>query len=398
MSKTIKGFILISDISGYTMFLSESELEHAQGILEGLLKVMIEHTKLPLVISRLEGDAVISYAVEGGFLQGGTVLEMIESCYVAFKQTINLMIINTSCKCMACRNMPNLDLKFFLHFGTFGLQPMPAYTELIGTDVNIAHRLTKNHVTEKTGLTAYALLSRAAVEALQTENLTQEMQHLTETYEHIGEVEVFVLDMAPVWQREQERTRLIVKPEEAVFRMELDFPVSQVQLWDYILMPKYRKIFLGVHSTEPENLQAGRIGEGTIYQCAHGNSISPQTIVDWQPFETHTLLDEAGIVPIYVTYLFSSTKEGSHLTGLYGPPHTKNRLLRAAFPFIMRFFWNMHAKKTIGMLRLKMEQDLADGTLPGIETAEFNLEAAVSSMRKAMHSENTSLNSGSQPG
>ncbi len=59
-----------TDITGYTAYLSESELEHAEDSLRSLLELLIEHAKLPQVISRLEGDAVISYASEGSFLQG----------------------------------------------------------------------------------------------------------------------------------------------------------------------------------------------------------------------------------------------------------------------------------------------------------------------------------------
>ena len=164
MEQIQKGIIHIADISGYTAFLNESELEHAQGTLQSLLEVLIENTHLPLVISRLEGDAVISYATEGSFLQGASVLEMIESSYIAFRRALELMVINTTCTCNACRNIPNLDLKFFIHHGSFGLQPLPAYTELVGTDVNTAHRLTKNHVKQETGYEAYALFTRAAVE------------------------------------------------------------------------------------------------------------------------------------------------------------------------------------------------------------------------------------------
>ena len=170
MSDTVIGYLVIADISGYTMFLSESELEHAQAILQSLLEIMIRNTHLPLIISRLEGDAVISYTPQASILQSQTMLEMVEGCYVAFKRALELMAINTTCTCNACKNMRKLDLKFFLHYGTFGLQPLPAYTELIGNDVNLIHRLTKNHVFERTGFNAYALLTRAAVEALELQH------------------------------------------------------------------------------------------------------------------------------------------------------------------------------------------------------------------------------------
>ena len=83
-----RGFIVIADITGYTTYLNESELEHAQGTLTELLRLLIDHTKSPLIISRLEGDAVISYGFEAGFVSGQTLLEILESTYVDFRKAI----------------------------------------------------------------------------------------------------------------------------------------------------------------------------------------------------------------------------------------------------------------------------------------------------------------------
>jgi hypothetical protein len=44
MKQVEKGIIQIADISGYTAFLNESELEHAQDTLQSLLEVLIENT------------------------------------------------------------------------------------------------------------------------------------------------------------------------------------------------------------------------------------------------------------------------------------------------------------------------------------------------------------------
>jgi len=143
LATTSRGILLISDITGYTEFLGSSELEHAQDSLRSLLKLLIDHTNPPLTISRLEGDSVISYSLEGSFRQGQTIVEMIERTYVDFRHALETMVLNTTCTCNACRNIPNLDLKFFVHYGSFVLEPLHSYTELIGTDVNLVHRLTK---------------------------------------------------------------------------------------------------------------------------------------------------------------------------------------------------------------------------------------------------------------
>ena len=52
------------------------------------------------------------------------------------------------CRCNACRNINALDLKFFVHYGEFGIQRLDAHEELIGTDVNLIHRLLKNTVNQ----------------------------------------------------------------------------------------------------------------------------------------------------------------------------------------------------------------------------------------------------------
>jgi hypothetical protein len=242
MQASQEGFLLIADITGYTAFLRESELEHAKDSLRSLLDLLIENTRPPLVISRLEGDAVISYAPEGSFLQGQTLVELIEGTYVEFRRALDLMVLNTSCSCLACRNIANLDLKFFVHYGTFALETLPAYTELIGTDVNLIHRLTKNSVTEDTGYHAYVLYTRAALEHLGIPEMFDELTSHNENYEDVGEVKAYLFDMHPVWETRKHRLHTVVEPEEAVYSLEQEFPLTPALLWEYLTKPEYRTI------------------------------------------------------------------------------------------------------------------------------------------------------------
>jgi hypothetical protein len=285
---TTRGYIVIADITGYTVFLKESELEHAQDSLRGLLEMLIEQTRPPLVISRLEGDAVISYAPEGGFLQGQTLVEMIENCYVAFRTARQNMRLNTTCTCNACRNIPNLDLKFFVNFGTFALQKMTTYTELVGNDVNVTHRLVKNHIREQTGIGAYAAYTEQAVEALGIGEFASQMQQHMEQFPDVGEIQLYIQDLEPVWQQEHERRRIFVEPEKAVFIVEIEIPAPAPLVWDYFTKPQYRMILEDVDGMPVENQHLGRMAEGTVYVCAHGDSQIRQAIVDWRPFEYYT--------------------------------------------------------------------------------------------------------------
>ena len=94
---TQQGFLIISDITGYSKYINESELEHARDSLTALLNLLIKHTQSPLVLSKLEGDAVFSYAPAGGFLQGQSLLDMIETTYASFRKALELMVLNTTC-------------------------------------------------------------------------------------------------------------------------------------------------------------------------------------------------------------------------------------------------------------------------------------------------------------
>ena len=62
MPETKQGFLVIADISGYTGYLAQVELEHAQEILTDLLECIVEKFKTVLTISKLEGDAVFANA------------------------------------------------------------------------------------------------------------------------------------------------------------------------------------------------------------------------------------------------------------------------------------------------------------------------------------------------
>jgi hypothetical protein len=360
MPAPIEGFILIADITGYTAFLNESELEHAQSSLRDLLDVLIAETKTPLEISRLEGDAVISYALSGSILQGQTFIEIIETTYVKFRRALELMILNTNCVCRACRNLPNLDLKFFLHYGTFVLEPMANYTELIGNDVNITHRLTKNSITETTGIKAYVLYTKEAAEALAIEPMTALMVTHKESYEHIGEVEMFVQDMHPVWEAKRAAVRTVVLPEEAIATAQLVYPLPVVIMWDYVTKPEYRAILANSESAKVDNRNNGRIGVGSSYQCAHGDTIRPQTIVDWLPFEQFTYHGEPNRDTItLITVAIEPHEEGTKLSMRAGKPRGGPWLVRWITHVVMILIFTYRQPKLLADLLNQIEQDQA---------------------------------------
>jgi hypothetical protein len=122
---------MLADISGYTSFVAQTEIEHADLALSYLLEVMVEKLSPVLTISQLEGDAVFAYLEENKIQEGETLLELIDQTYLAFRDKALALYSQATCPCRACQALPTLDLKFMLHHGGFqsspgnGCQPDP---------------------------------------------------------------------------------------------------------------------------------------------------------------------------------------------------------------------------------------------------------------------------------
>jgi uncharacterized protein YndB with AHSA1/START domain len=278
------GYFLIADITGYTQYLSASELDHAQKTLTALLNLLISHTKPPLIISRLAGDAVISYGLSDNFVLGQTFVGMLEDTYVSFRRAIDLMVRNTTCPCNACRNIGGLDLKFFVHYGEFGVQRLDGHDELVGSDVNLIHRLLKNSVKETTGIAAYTMYSDAAIRALGLGEATPGLVAHEEAYEHLGTVQTWIQDMHPVWEKKRGEAQVVIGPGEVLMQLGTDIAMPREQVWDYLSRPEFAGTLLGGSRIEIAQLRGGRIAEGSQYLCYHGDAVIQNTILDWQPF------------------------------------------------------------------------------------------------------------------
>lgn len=313
------GYFLIADITGYTQYLGASELEHAQQTLTALLNLLIHDTRPPLVISRLAGDAVISYGLSDNFLTGQTFAETIEDTYVDFRRAIERMVRNTTCPCNACRNIGSLDLKFFVHHGEFAVQKLDAHDELVGSDVIVIHRLLKNHVTEVTGFRAYTLFTDAALRklGLGTEGLVAHQ----ESYENFGTVEVWVEDMHPVWERKRLLTAVTIPPDRELLRVSAEIALPRERVWDYLVQPEHYMVLLAATRLDVNRKSGGRVAVGSVFQCYHGDAIIPLTVLEWQPFE-RMVVEYVSPVPIKgvmaLTELrLEETAAGTRLTQIF---------------------------------------------------------------------------------
>jgi uncharacterized protein YndB with AHSA1/START domain len=282
-----QGYLLLADISGYTAFLTGTELEHSHAIVRELTKLIRERLTPPMRFVKLEGDAVFCYADARAFAEGERFLELIEVCYFDFSNRLLDMTRGTTCSCDACKAIPTLGLKFVTHFGTFMIELDDGREDLAGPDVILVHRLLKNTISDDGGPQAYAFFSEPCMKRLPP---SFELPEHSEVYESFGEIRGGVHDLKPVVEEMREAYREYIGSDEAdaVGIFEVPFPPSIV--WQYFVDPDKRLRWQTMQtSVKNQPNERGRQGVGSSSHCAHGvGGDVLREYLDWQPYRYFT--------------------------------------------------------------------------------------------------------------
>ncbi len=315
-----QGFLLISDISGYTRFLVESELGHAKEILDSLLKSTIDAIRAPIRVLSTRGDAVVAFVADEDFRQPQTLLESIEAIYFDFRRQLEFMDVNTTCTCQACANMSALDLKVFLHHGEYIEQDLAGTVELQGADVILANLLMKNHVKEATGLFGYGLITEPAITAMRAESIVMEMTVHYETYEHFGQVGMRIWDLPSKWSAEKARTVSEPDPAAAWVVESIEVPVPQWVAWDHATDERQKRRYYDMESVNRVDDLGGLVRPGAQFHCVHKLGDVRFTITDWNPPHWFRSDEMALGIPIPFTMQIVPTDTGSTIRIMYDEP------------------------------------------------------------------------------
>jgi len=142
-----RGLLFIPDISGFTRFVNEVEIEHSRFIIQQLLEVLINSNEAGLEISEIEGDAILFYKF-GEPLDLEVLYKQVEKMFRAFHQHLMRYDNRKICQCKACISAINLSLKVITHYGEFSYYTVKNFNKLIGKDVIVAHQLLKNDISQ----------------------------------------------------------------------------------------------------------------------------------------------------------------------------------------------------------------------------------------------------------
>lgn len=140
-----KGLIFIPDISGFTRFINEVEIDHSRHIIQELLEVIINANQINLEISEIEGDAILFYKY-GEKPDLETLYKQVEKMFCEFHKHLIAYDHRRFCQCKACAGAIELTLKVITHYGEFTGYNVKNFNKLIGKDIIVAHQLLKNDI------------------------------------------------------------------------------------------------------------------------------------------------------------------------------------------------------------------------------------------------------------
>jgi hypothetical protein len=140
-----KGLLFIPDISGFTRFVNETEIEHTSLIIQELLESLLNSNELGLDVSEIEGDAILfyKYGEPPAFKE---LYQQVEKMFRNFHSHLKAYDMQRFCQCNACNSAIELTLKVITHYGEFTGYHVKNFNKLIGKDIIVAHQLLKNDI------------------------------------------------------------------------------------------------------------------------------------------------------------------------------------------------------------------------------------------------------------
>ena len=145
MAQENRGLLFIPDISGFTRFVTNIEIEHSRSIIQELLETIMNANTMGLTVSEVEGDAILFYKF-GDTPDLKDIYQQVERMFCAFHAQLGVYDIRKYCQCNACVSAVDLTLKVITHYGEFTGYTVKDFNKLIGKDVIVAHQLLKNDI------------------------------------------------------------------------------------------------------------------------------------------------------------------------------------------------------------------------------------------------------------
>ncbi len=276
MTATQPALIFIPDISGFTRFVSETEVSHSKHIIEELLETLLDANDIGLQVSEIEGDAILFYRF-GQAPAAAELLALVQKMFVRFHAHLKKYDTHRICHCGACRTAHSLTLKFIAHYGHIAENKIKQYTKLFGKEVIVAHRLLKNDIEHH----EYALFTEPLAKACVTwseipKTAWSNVQNSEQEYDS-GPVKYSYLALAPLMDRvpdPQPEDYRIPGVSAKVLESETMIEAPMKMVFDVFSDLPWRAKWIAGSEPEVTNLNHDILQEGSTHKCLAKGSVT----------------------------------------------------------------------------------------------------------------------------
>lgn len=286
----VSGLLFIPDISGFTEFVNETEVEHSRYIIQELLESLINSNKLQLQVSEIEGDAVLFYR----FGQVPSVSELfgqVQTMFENFHRALKYNSARRICPCNACKKADFLTLKIITHSGEFSNYTVKEFNKLIGKDVILIHQLLKNDIP----MHEYWMITENCISDKNNMSLPESLQWNkgSKITDH-GKVNYYYSMLTPLKEQisEQNTNEFGIKGKrEKVLTVEREIHEDIQRLLSVIGDLSNRSQWLdGLKKVQDETAPINQIG--TTHRCLLDKDVEIMTTSDFYSDDYKIILEE----------------------------------------------------------------------------------------------------------
>ncbi len=353
--------LFIPDISGFTHFIQNTEVEHSQHVISELLEVLINANTQDLKLAEVEGDALFFYK-ENEVPSQEKLLAQIETMFTAFYSHLKLLEKNRICPCNACATAPNLQLKIVVHTGELQFITVQEKRKPFGQFVIEAHRLLKNSIKSNN----YALLSNEVSKII---GLSKDYKSKLYNFDN-GQDTYDANEIAYLFSKiDKNNLKLnpFAIPEVVDFKspasivLKKDFKISANQLLEYVTNYGYRHYWVkGVDKFEYNPDEVTRLG--TEHVCViDGKHLNFTTVTKSAKLGEIIYGERTTDVPVDALYQFFIIKpfsENSCTLTVEIYPKAKSIVQKILLVLVMKRAFKKSMKTSLDNLEIFVDENL----------------------------------------
>ena len=254
-----KAIYFMPDISGFTKFVNNTEVEHSIHIIAELLEILLDNNTLDLQLVEIEGDALFMYVtIIPSYDQLMQQVTLMHKAFHKHTQNYDSMRI---CNCGSCRTTTNLELKFLVHYGDLNFIKVKHIIKPYGSEVIKIHRLLKNNIFSN----EYILFTNGVYQLYKNE-IDEDWNKNTEIYD-LKNLDYFYKNLETVNDKVESTTTISDEQiKSPVLSIEKIFNANVQDVYTYVTELKYRHLWdKEVKRIEYDTNKINRVG--TEHNC-----------------------------------------------------------------------------------------------------------------------------------